>query len=497
MKNRLRILFLSSEVAPFTKTGGLADVSSALPKALFDMGHDVRVLTPKYGSISDRKYILREVIRLKKIPIQMGGKEHITSAKSAFIPDAKVQIYFLEYKPFFGHQDLYVDSQTGKDFPNNAERFMLFSRAVLETIKLLVWQPQIIHCNDWQTAMIPYLLKNEFKDDPFFAKTATVLSIHNLAFQGSFDPKVTTKLGLPEEAAKPGSDLEIYEKINFLKAGILNANIITTVSPTYADEIQDDPELGAGLGEILRQRRQDIYGILNGVDQTVWNPEKDSYLENKYDSTNLDGKIENKKILLKKSKLPFDESVPVIGIISRLTDQKGFDLIAEAIDKIIKLNVQLVVLGMGDSKYQKLFKDISKKHPQNVAVFLRFDEELAHLIEAGSDIFLMPSRYEPCGLNQMYSLKYGTVPVVRKTGGLADTIVDFIEDPNKGNGFSFEAYESGAMLQAIKKAVDTFKDQKTWQKLIKRGMRQDFSWHVAADKYVKLYSKLESNKRKK
>lgn len=497
MKNRLRILFLSSEVAPFAKTGGLADVSSALPKALFDMGHDVRVLTPKYGSISDRKYILREVIRLKKIPIQMGGKEHITSAKSAFIPDAKVQIYFLEYKPFFGRQDLYVDSKTGKDFPDNAERFMLFSRAVLETIKLLVWQPQIIHCNDWQTAMIPYLLKNEFKDDPFFAKTATVLSIHNLAFQGSFDRKVAPKLGLPEEAANPGSDLEIYDKINFLKAGILNADIITTVSPTYANEVQDDPELGAGLGDILRQRRQDIYGILNGVDQTVWSPEQDTYLEHKYDSTNLDGKVDNKKELLKKSKLPFDESVPVIGIISRLTDQKGFDLIAEVIDKIVKLKAQLVVLGMGESKYHKLFKEMSKKYPKNVAVFLRFDEELAHLIEAGSDIFLMPSRYEPCGLNQMYSLRYGTVPVVRKTGGLADTIVDFVEDPNKGNGFSFEAYESSAMLQAIKNAIDTFHDQKMWQKLIKRGMRQDFSWQTAADKYVKLYSKLESNKRKK
>ena len=496
MKNRLRILFLSSEVAPFAKTGGLADVSSALPKALFDLGHDVRVMMPKYGSISDRKYILREVIRLKQIPVKMGDKQYMTSAKSAFIPDSKVQIYFLEYPELFDRKDLYVDPKTGKDFPDNAERFLLFSKAVFETIKLLHWEPQIIHCNDWPTALVPHILKTEYAKDSFFSKTATLLSIHNLAYQGTFDLEVAKQLGLSngEDTAK---DIEIHEKLNFLKSGIVTSNILTTVSPTYASEIQDDEELSAGLGEVLRDRTQDIYGIMNGVDYNVWNPETDSFLEENYSIDEPEGKIKNKKQLLETVGLPFNVSKPVIGIISRLADQKGFDLIAEAIDDIVKLNVQLVVLGTGDPKYHTLLEKWQKKYPDNIAIILKFDESLAHLIEAGSDIFLMPSKYEPSGLNQMYSLKYGTIPVVRKTGGLADTIMDYTKDSTKGNGFVFEEYQSAKMLEALQNALVVFQDTKTWQKLMKRGMKLEFTWQAAAEKYIKLYSKLENTKRRR
>jgi len=497
MKTRLRILYLSSEVSPFAKTGGLADVASALPKALFEKGHDVRVMMPKYGMISERKYTLREVIRLKEIPVQMGGTKHVTSAKSAFIPDSKVQIYFLEYKPFFDRQDLYIDSKTGKDFPDNAERFALFARAVLETIKILHWEPQVIHCNDWQTALIPWLLKHEYKDDSFFNKTRTLLTIHNMAYQGNFSPDVLAKIGLPEELKEPGSDMEFYNNVNFLKAGITNADIITTVSPTYAEEIQNDPELGCGLQEILKSRSNDIHGILNGVDYSVWNPETDSLIAAKYSATDLKPKLENKMALLEQCGLPFDENVPVIGMISRLVDQKGFDILAEAINTLMALNIQMVILGIGDEKYHKLLQDLAKKHPDKISVNLKFDDPLAHLIEAGSDMFLMPSKYEPCGLNQMYSLKYGTVPIVRKTGGLADTIVDFVQDPVNGNGFVFEAYESKALIKAVKNAVETFKQPKVWQKLMKKGMKQNFGWQVAADKYIKLYSKLDNPKRKK
>lgn len=497
MKNRLRVLYLSTEVAPFAKTGGLADVASALPKALFEQGHDVRVMMPKYGNISERRYTLREVIRLKEIPILVGGHEHAVSAKSAFLPDTKVQVYFLDYKPYFERQDYYVDAATGKDFPDNAERFFLFCKTVLETIKLLHWEPHIIHCNDWQTALVPWLLRHEYKDDPFFAKAVTVLSIHNLAFQGIFAPSVLPKLGLPETLTQPGSDLEFFGKINFLKAGIKSADLITTVSPTYATEIQNDQEVGCGLQGLLMERKDDLCGILNGVDYGIWNPEKDSLIPEKYNAVTLKEKEKNKKALAKEAGFPFDAKVPVIGMISRLTDQKGFDLIAAAIDDLLRLDVQIVILGTGDPRYHKMLEKMAKAHPKQVALFLRFDDQLAHLIEAGSDMFLMPSRYEPCGLNQMYSLKYGTVPIVRKTGGLADTIVDADADPNGGNGFVFIAYEAGAMVDAVARAVNAFKDDKAWQKLIKRCMKQDFSWQAAADKYVKLYLKLETAKKKK
>lgn len=494
MKNKVRVLFLSSEVSPFAKTGGLADVSSSLPKALHELGHDVRVIMPKYGPISERKYVLREVIRLKKIPVTMGNTEHVTCAKSAFIPDSKVQVYFLDYKPYFGRSELYLDPKTGTDYPDNAERFMLFSRAVLETIKLLHWQPQIIHCNDWQTAMIPWLLQHDYADDPFFKDITTLLSVHNFAYQGSFDKSILRNIGIDDAHPDLVEQVEIYDRVNFLKTGLLTADAISTVSPTYAKEVQTDADRAAGLQDVLEARKKDIYGILNGVDYSIWNPEADSLIPEHYSATDLEKKVEDKKALLEKAKLPFDETLPVIGIVSRLVDQKGFDLISDVLDKIVSLQCQLVVLGTGEKKYQTFFKEAMKTYPKNVAAFFTFDEEMAHLIEAGSDIFLMPSLYEPCGLNQMYSLRYGTVPVVRNTGGLADTIIDFVREPEKGNGFVFDAYESNAMLNAIENAIKTFKDEKTWRKIQKRGMKADFSWGLAAENYVKLYQKLEKKK---
>ena len=497
MKNRLRVLYLSSEVTPFAKTGGLADVANALPKSLFDIGHDVRVMMPKYGPISDRKYTLREVIRLKKIPVRLGNKEHIACAKSAFIPDTKVQIYFLEYKPYFDRPDLYVNSKTGEEYPDNAQRYALFCKAVLETVKLLHWEPQVIHCNDWQTGLVPWLLKNEYKDDPFFAKTGSVFTIHNLAYQGNFKPDVLAESGLPTDLQENASDIEFNGQVSYLKAGLMNSDLITTVSPTYAKEIQNDPEISAGMKGILEKKSSKIYGLLNGIDYDDWNPETDKEIEENYSVNNLKGKSANKKALLKMMNLTFDESVPLIGMVSRLAWQKGFELVAESIDQLMKLNVQLVILGTGSAEYQNMLEKLKEKYPENIAIAIKFDNTLAHLIEAGSDIFLMPSRYEPCGLNQMYSLRYGTVPVVRKTGGLADTVINYENDSNKGNGFVFEAYSSSEMVSAVKNAIEIFKDTKTWQKVVKRGMKQDFSWKSVAENYIKLYSRLDNRNRKK
>ncbi len=494
MKNRLRILFLSSEVAPFAKTGGLGDVSSALPKALYEMGHDIRVMMPKYGSISERKYVLREVIRLKKIPVAMGGSEFATSAKSAFIPDSKVQVYFLDYKPFFDRAGLYTDPKTGQDYPDNAERYMLFCRAVFETVRLLHWEPQIIHCNDWQTALIPWLLNKELADDGFFQKTSTLLSVHNMAYQGIFAPQALGKIGLAADLLESDKDLELYGKLNYLKAGILNADMISTVSPTYAREVQNDAEMGAGLQEVLKSRSKDLFGILNGVDYGIWDPAVDDLVEKKYDVSNIDGKLDNKKTLAQQCGFTFEESKPIVGIVSRIVEQKGFKMIVSAIPEMMSMGLQLVILGEGDEDIENKLSTLAKKYPKQLAVFIKFDESLAHLIEAGSDMFLMPSLFEPCGLNQMYSLRYGTVPIVRKVGGLADTIVDYDDDSGKGNGFVFTEADSRTLLNTLKRAQAVFGDQSAWSKLVKRGMKADFSWKATAEKYVKLYSKLEKKK---
>lgn len=497
MKNRLRIFYIASEVAPFAKSSSLADVARAIPKALFDYGHDVRVMMPKYGTISERRYVLREVIRLKQIPVKIADEEHLVSIKSAFLPDTKVQVYFLEYKPYFDRPDLYIDRKTGKEYPDNAQRFFLFCKAVLETIKLLHWEPNVIHCNDWQTAMIPWLLHHEYGKDPFFAKVLTVLSIHDIAFQGVFDTKIVEKLGIDAQFKQSGSDLVCSNKINFLKAGIIHADIISTVSPTYALEIQQDEQLSCGLQEVLKERCQDIHGILYGVDYSVWNPETDPLIPEKYNSNTIHVKSVAKRALLQQANLPYDAAVPLIGMITQLTAHKGIELVAEAMDQLIKIPIQLVILGAGEAKYQKMLEKLAKKYAKHLAVFFRFDDQLAHLIEAGSDMFLLPSRYEPCGLYQLYSLKYGTIPIVHKTGGLADTVIDVTKDDQHGNGFVFNTYSATSLIDAVKRAVRIFKDESTWQKLAKRVMKQDFSWQSVADRYIKLYQKLESQKKKK
>jgi len=493
MRNSYNILYVSPEVAPFAKTGGLADVAGALPKALKDLGHDIRIMMPKYGCISERKYVLREVIRLREIPVRLGQREYVVSAKSAFLPDSKVQVYFIDYPPYFDRDSLYVNPSTGKDWSDNPERFALFCRAVLEVLKVLHWQPDVIHCNDWQTALIPAYLKTRLREDAFFSRVSTLLTIHNLAYQGVFEPSVLEVIDLPQELFLPGGPVEFFGKVNFLKAGIVYADAISTVSEKYAEEIQTE-EFGAGLNGVLRRRASDIHGILNGADYNVWNPETDEFIPHKYSASDLSGKQRNKEALLTQVGLPYNPEVPVIGMISRLAEQKGFDILAEAMERIMAMNVQMVLLGTGDPKYHKMFEKFAKKYPSKLSVNLRFDEPLAHLIEAGSDMFLMPSRYEPCGLNQIYSLRYGTIPIVRFTGGLADTIQDYDPETGRGNGFVFRDYNAEALVEAIQRALNVYQDRTTWTKLVKNAMRQDFSWSVSAKKYVALYKKIITSK---
>ena len=489
MQKQLKILYVSSEVTPFAKTGGLADVSAALPKELKECGHDVRIFMPKYGTINERKFVLREVIRLKEIQVPVGDKISIANVKSSFLPDTKVQVYFVGNKDYFNRSSFYVDQKTNKDWQDNAERFAFFSRSALEILKKLHWQPDIIHCNDWQTALIPFYLNNIYQDDDFFENTKTLLSIHNLGFQGIFDKNDFQHLGVSEDYAKQGSALEFLGKINFLKAGIVSADALNTVSKTYAKEIQKSDEFGFGLQNILRKKSKKLFGITNGVDYSSWNPEDDKLISHNYSRKELKGKLENKRFLVESLGLPFKENVPVVGTISRLTDQKGFDIITEAIDEIMSLDIQYIILGTGDKKYHELLEKLAKKYPDQLAVNLKFDNELAHKIEAGVDIYLMPSKFEPCGLNQLYSLKYGTIPIVRATGGLADTIKNYSSETGRGYGFVFEEYSPQALISIIKNTLAVYRDKDLWKKLVERAMKLDFSWETATEKYLNLYYK--------
>ena len=483
----LKICFVSSEVVPFAKTGGLADVAGALPVALKEKEQDVRVMMANYKSINERKFVLREVIRLKEVSVTLDGETKIIDGKTAFLPNSKVHVYFLHIPDYFDRKELYVDPVTGKDFKDNAERFAFFSKATLETLKLLYWQPDIIHCNEWQTALIPFYLKTLYKDDEFFKNTKTVLTLHNLAYQGIFPREKAKKIEIPPEYIKSGGEFEFYGKLNLLKGGILFADVLSTVSEKYAEEITSGPEFGFGFEKILASRKKDLVGILNGVDYDNWSPDSDHLIPQTYSYKSLEDKIKNKKVLCKQNNLEFKEQTPVIGIISRLTDQKGFDLIEEVSEELMQIDIQLIILGTGDAKYHKFFEKLALKYPSKVATNLRFDNKMAHLIEAGADIFLMPSRFEPCGLNQMYSLKYGTVPVVRETGGLADTIQNYDSKTRQGTGFTFKKYVARDMFKAITRAVKIYKDRKIWQEIQKAGMQKDFSWEQSAEKYMSLY----------
>ncbi len=489
MARPIQVLFLSSEVEPFAKTGGLGDVSGALPHTIYNLGHEVRIMLPRYGSIKGTPSKLHDMIRLQGIDVPVGDKVLKANVKSSFLLGTftKVQVYLLDNHDLFGRQGMYVHPETKKAYADNDVRFIFFCRGVLEMLKKIGWQPDIIHCNDWHTALVPAYLKTLYKNDKFYKKTKTVFTIHNLAYQGDFPKSTFAKTLLPLELEQ---EMTHNGKINFMKTGLLYADAITAVSTKYAEEIRANEEYGCGLQEILEKRKRHLFGITNGIDREKWNPATDEIIPHKYEFKSIDAKIENKKALLAKMKLPFSEKIPLIGIISRLADQKGFDLICEILDDVMKMDVQFVLLGVGEKKYHILFEKAARKHPNKFAVALRFDHELAHWIEAGSDMFLMPSCYEPCGLNQLYSMKYGTVPIVRATGGLTETVDQIDAAKGSGTGFKFEKYDSKELLKTVQRAVQLFANQTAWRKIQKNGMSKDFSWEVSAKKYIRLYKKL-------
>lgn len=489
---RMKIAVVSSEVVPFAKTGGLADVAGALPKALSSLGTDAKVFSPRYASVDEHTFRIETVHPKLEVPV--GNRIEGFSLKGCRLPDSEVEWFFIDSPGYFGRDGLYVEKESGNDFPDNDERFLVFCRGVLESLRALDWKPDIIHLNDWQTGLVPAYLKSVYSQDPFFQGTKTVFTVHNVAYQGNFPPETFRKLNLPAGYFYPAAGLEYWGMTSYLKSGIYFADVITTVSRRYAQEISSSNEFGCGMEGLLRARQSDLHGIMNGIDYKVWNPETDRFLPFKYRADNFQGKRKNRLALRKQMGLSnFGKRLPLIGIISRLASQKGFDLIEACSEELMKLDLQLVILGTGEERYQKLFRSLRKRYPRKVGLKLGFDEVLAHRIEAGSDMFLMPSRYEPCGLNQLYSLKYGTVPIVRKTGGLADSIEDYDPKTGLGSGFVFEEYSPEALLEAVNKALVAYRNKERWEKLMRYGMSLDFSWEASARRYLELYQRLRTN----
>src|SRR6202142_2146470 len=476
----MHIVFAASECVPFSKTGGLADVVGALPRALVAAGHQVSVYLPRY-----RETLLKDPrIVVKSITVPFDDHYRFCSVVSAGSKSG-VDHYFVEYPQFFDRDALYGTSSG--DYPDNAERFALFSRAVLEASKIL-GVPQIFHCHDWQSALVPVLLRTQYAEDPAFRDVATVFTIHNMGYQGLFPADTLPLLTLPWDLFTI-SKMEFFGNVNFLKGALIFSDFVTTVSRKYSQEIQTT-EFGFGLEGVLRARSSTVTGILNGVDYAEWSPATDKFIDTRYSPQDLSGKAQCKEDLLATFGMTTaDMRLPVIGIVSRFAAQKGFDLITQIMERLAREEMIIVALGNGDKTYEDMFLRLSKQFPQKIAVKVAYDNAIAHKIEAGSDMFLMPSRYEPCGLNQIYSLKYGTVPVVRATGGLDDTIEPWDARTGKGTGFKFTDYSGEALLAAIKHALVAYQDPSSWQTLMRNGMSRDFSWGASAREYGKTYDR--------
>ena len=464
---------VASEATPFAKTGGLADVLGALPAALQSRGDEVAVVLPRYRAIQLAS--LRRIY--DDLPVWLGWQSWHTHVYQA--NDRGVVHYFIDCPKLYDRPGLY--GEDNGDYPDNATRFAVLSRAALEVVRR-IWRPQVIHCHDWQAALAPVYMRHFFATDPTFLALKVLLTIHNLGYQGQFPREALVDIGLNHGVFR-SDGIEFFGRVNLLKGGIVFSDAISTVSKGYAREIQT-PELGFGLDGLLRARSNVLYGIVNGADYSEWSPEVDSHIAAKYSARDMSGKAICKRDLLETLGLDTSNLArPVVGMVSRFVPQKGFDLIAEVADEIVAEDLTVVALGSGDPAYEALFQELAVRHPDRVGVRLGYDEPLSHKIEAGSDIFLMPSHYEPCGLNQIYSLRYGTPPVVRATGGLDDTI-------EEGTGFKFREYSGAALLETLREALAAFRNKEEWAVRMRRSMEQDFSWHASAAEYSALYRRL-------
>jgi len=481
----LRILLLAAEVAPFAKTGGLADVAAALTRYLAGQGHDVKLLMPFYGSVQRGRWSPRPHPKLAGMRLGFGSRDYSYSVVTAALPKSSTEVSFLHCPELYARDGIYTWDR------DEHVRFGLFARAALEVCQWLQWSPDVIHCNDWHTGLAPLYLKAAYAWDKLFERTRTVLTIHNIGYQGVFPAETVQELGFGSHAHLLHQGDLTAGKLNFLKTGVIYADALTTVSETYAREIQTQ-DFGMGLAELLRARADAVVGIVNGVDYTEWDPAHDVQIPQRYSARDLGGKRVCREQLLARMKLTPSSTAPVFGIVSRLTAQKGFELLPEVLPGLLKGDVRLCVLGSGEERYEQYFHWLHGANPGKISFWAGYDEELSHWIEAGSDFFLMPSLYEPCGLNQMYSLRYGTVPIVRKTGGLADTVEQFDRTMKRGTGFLFEEFSAGALDDAIRSALECYRDPESWRALQQNGMERDFSWERQGKTYVELYGRLSA-----
>ena len=473
----LRILLCTSECVPFVKTGGLADVAGALPKALADLGHDVRVALPKYSAIDSSKIESTKTGKARTVRL---GNRSLRVNIEASDAISGVTTYLVDCPEYFDRDGIY-------GHPDDAERFALFCRAILEFLRQGDWQPDVIHGNDWQTALVPVYLRTTYADDPRLSRIGTLHTIHNLAYQGVFDRAMMDAIGL-DPSLYTVNGLEFYGRVNPLKGGMVFADILNTVSKTYSKEIQT-AEYGEKLEGVLSMRKDDLFGVLNGLDYDVWNPAADEFLAAPYSAEDAAPKAKSKAGLQKRLGLPQRPDVPLFGLVSRLAGQKGLDILADILPHMLQLDVQFALLGTGEPYYHDLLSAAAKRFPDRMAAALTFDNALAHQIYGGCDFFLMPSRYEPCGLGQMISLRYGTIPIVRSTGGLADTVEDFDPETGSGNGFTFTDYTPVALFGAISRSLLTMQADKARARLIRNAMSADFSWGRSAEQYVQLYER--------
>jgi len=494
----MRILTVASEAVPFAKTGGLADVIGALPVALARLGHDVDVVMPRYRGVTAGEEKGRVTVRLggqvadARIWIAgdrgpRGSAPHDQVRGPEPQNQGSVRTIFIDYPPYYDRDFLY--GTAGQDYQDNPERFAFLAAAALEWAAAVPERFDVVHGHDWQAGLVPMLLRMG-RAPARLSATPAVFTIHNLAYQGVFDASWLPRLGFGWDLMRIDA-LEYWGRISYLKSGLMFSDLITTVSPRYSREIQTS-EFGFGFDGILRYRSSDVVGILNGIDYDQWDPARDPHVPEPYDARNLSGKVAAKRALLARFGLAVDAAAlerPLVGLISRLVDQKGFDLLAEIADELVGLDASFVLLGTGERRYEDLWLALAARHPDRVAAKIGFDEPLAHLIEAGADLFLMPSRFEPCGLNQMYSLRYGTVPLVRAVGGLGDTVRNYNPRTGEGTGFSFDDYSAQALLNTLVWALGIYRDRAVWERIQRAGMRQDFSWDASARQYVKVYAR--------
>jgi starch synthase len=486
MPSRLRILMIASEVAPFAKTGGLADVAGALPAALTALGHDVRILLPKYRGAEAHAVDTRVVAPSLRVPL--GERESEGALIEGRTPSG-IPVYLLEHDRYYDRDGLYGTADG--DYWDNCERFVFFCRAALEALARLDgargdarWLPQVIHANDWQTGLVPVYLRTLYRDHPVLGGLPTLFTVHNLAYQGVFWHYDMPMTGLGWDLFTPAG-LEFYGKINFLKGGLIFSDLLTTVSRTYAREIRT-AAFGAGLEGVLEERSHDLHGVVNGIDYEAWNPQKDGAIAHPYSAADPEPKVICREALRRELGLE-DVAGPVIGIVTRLAEQKGMDLVLEALPGLLAEAVQLVVLGSGDARLEDAFRAAAAAHPGRVAVRIGYDDELARRIYAGTDAFLMPSRYEPCGLGQLIALRYGGAPIVRRTGGLADTVTEFDPARRTGTGFVFDAFAPDALLASVRRAASAYRQPAGWKALVRNAMAEDFSWDASAREYATLY----------